>query len=291
MILWLALVALAYLLVTLAAAVAAHRLPRNPVDDPPDWGRVQDFLLPARGGGFLEVWKVVPKNAGPHVAVLVHGLTRNRDMMTPRARLFGAMGLTTVMASARDHGGSSPNAWMDVGKVAEDVLAVLDWVGKPVVLYGHSAGAGAAVLAAARRPGAVRLLILESAYPFGRKALFKFYRSVAPVAGLILGPGMVFWMEVFHRRALGKNNPARLARALDMPVLLLHGDQDEKFPLEWASELQEAFSPGQAALFTARGAGHSDVPEAPGFAEALATFVQGHLPPQGEFRPPSRTLH
>ncbi len=58
--------------------------------------------------------------------------------MVPRARMFARLGFTTVIHSARDHGNSSPKKFMNAVKFAEDIEAVIKWVGEPVRLYGHS---------------------------------------------------------------------------------------------------------------------------------------------------------
>ncbi|MBW1988275.1 MAG: alpha/beta fold hydrolase [Deltaproteobacteria bacterium] len=268
---WIPAAVCAYVLLSLAGAVALHRLPREPVRDAPGWGCVQDLVIPAAGKGYLELWRVIPEKPLPLTAVFVHGLTRNRDMMTPRARVFGALGATTVMASARDHGGSSPHALMDVNRLAEDVDTVVSWVGEPVILYGHSAGAGAAMLFASRRPDMVRALVLESAYPYPWRAFVRFMASTNPVAGRVFGPGVVAWMEILHQGSLARSSPLRLAGELSMPVLLIHGDEDEKFPLSWARRLKRAFP--RACLFVARGAGHADCPRAPGYEAAVRSFL------------------
>src|SRR5688572_19527459 len=53
----------------------------------------------------------------------------------------------------RGHGGSgrAPGRYAVVDHV-EDALAVLAWLGRPAVLFGHSLGALVAAAAAARRP-------------------------------------------------------------------------------------------------------------------------------------------
>lgn len=62
----------------------------------------------------------------------------------------------------RGHGGSgrAPGRYLVVDHV-EDVLAVLNRLGEPAVLFGHSLGALAAAAAAAARPDRVRAVILE----------------------------------------------------------------------------------------------------------------------------------
>jgi hypothetical protein len=139
-----------YLLLTLYFTYLVHQLPRKPVRDIPDWGKLIDTRIPAIDGGSLELWRVEAEGRSRGIVVLAHGWSRNRDRMVSRARIFGKMGFTTVMHSARDHGNSSPYRFMNAPRFAEDIEAVLNWVNEPVLLYGHSAGAAAAVIVANR---------------------------------------------------------------------------------------------------------------------------------------------
>ena len=149
-----------YLLLTLLLSFIVQRIPRNAIKDEPDWGRVMDTRIPAVDGGSLEVWRVEPEGESCGIVVFAHGWGRNRDRMVYRARLFAELGFTTVMHSARDHGGSSKSRAVTALKFAEDIEAVLRWINEPVSLYGHSAGAAGAIIAAHRNPEKIKRLFL-----------------------------------------------------------------------------------------------------------------------------------
>ena len=268
----------AYLLVTLFLTYVVHRIPRDPVVDPPDWGHVMDTRIPAPGGGELEVWRVEPDGPRKGIVVLAHGWSRNRDRMVNRARIFGQMGFETVMHSARDHGKSSPYRFMNALRFAEDIEAVLDWIDEPALLYGHSAGAAGAIIAASRNPGRIRLLFLEGCYAHTKKSLLSLYRNFNPFFGSLFAPMVVNWMDLFYGFRLDSVSPARLARDLDMPVLIVHGEEDRNFPLPFAWELRESFPAGRAELFVGKGSDHSSCSLTPEFPEALKSFVRRHLP-------------
>ena len=273
---WIVLLVCFYLALSLAATYLVHQMPRRPVHENPDWGTVEDTRIPTVDGGSLEVWRVTPDGPSRGTVILAHGWSRNRDRMVPRARLLGRLGFTTVMHSARDHGQSSPKKWMQAARFAEDIQAVLDWIGEPVILYGHSAGAGGAIIAAHNRQDQVRLLILEGCYTHTRRALFLLYTNFNKAFGLLLGPMVLVWMSLMYGKMIDEQSPANLARQISMPVLLVHGEFDEKFPLSMARELLAYFKPGQASLFVAKGSGHSDSPDVQGYEEAVTNFVNGH---------------
>ena len=265
---------LLFLLLSLCLTYLVQQIPRNPVKDAPDWGRVTDTRIPASDGGFLEVWRIEPNMRSRGTIVFAHGWGRNRDRMVSRARIFGQWGFTAVIHSARDHGHSSPRRFMNAARFAEDIETVLDWVDEPVALYGHSAGAGGAIIAAFRNPDKIKILFLEACYARTAEALLSLYKWFNPVFGMVFGPMIIFWMNLFYRNQLDAYSPARLAPAVKMPVLLIHGADDRRFPLCFARTLRDCFAPGQADLYVAEGVGHSDSSKTPAYQEAVRSFLK-----------------
>lgn len=266
-----------YLLLSLIFTYLVQQLPRKPVTDPPDWGRIIDTKISAIDGGALEVWRIEPQSPSRGLVVLAHGWSRNRDRMVSRARIFARWGFTTVLHSARDHGSSSRRRFMNAVKFAEDIEAVLNWLGEPVILYGHSIGAAGASIAASRNPGRIRILFLEGSYAYTREALLSLYRWVNPFFGICFGPLILFWLNVFYRNQLDTVSPARLAMDIKIPVMLIHGEKDRRFPLAFALELKRSFAAGQAELYVAEGAGHSDSSRTSGYEAATKSFLDRHL--------------
>lgn len=267
-----------YLAATLVLTYLVQQHPRRPVHDPPDWGTVEDFRVPAADGGSIEVWRVVPERSNGWTAVFVHGWGRNRDRMVNRARIFGSWGFVTVLFSARDHGGSSPRRFMNAVRFAEDIEAVLAATTfGPVVLYGHSMGSAGAVIAAGRRPDPVNLLVLEGVYAHTGEALLSLYRWFHPLFGLLFGRMIVFWMSLFYRGLPNAVSPERLAGRIRVPVLIVHGARDRRFPVSFARRLQAAFPAGSARLVVVEGAGHSDSSRLPDYLPALRDFLETHL--------------
>lgn len=266
-----------YILMSLILTYLVQEYPRNPVTDQPDWGKVLDTRIPAFDGGSLEVWRIEPDGPSRGTVVLAHGWGRNRNRMVERARVFGRMGFTTVLHSARDHGNSSPRRFMNAMKFSEDIEAVIDWVGSPVILYGHSAGAGGSILAAARNAHRIQLLFLEGCYAYTKEALLNLYRWFNWYIGTCFGPAIIFWMDLFYRSDINLTSPALIAPDIKMPVMLIHGEKDQRFPVAYAHILKNSFRPGQAEIFVASGAGHSGSCQAPGYAATIKEFLDRHL--------------
>ena len=268
----------AYLLLTLFFTYLVHQIPRDPVKDIPDWGHVIDIRIPTAGGGSLEVWRVETEGRSRGIVLLAHGWSRNRDRMVSRARIFAEMGFTTVMHSARDHGGSARHPFMNAFRFAEDIEAVLEWIDEPVLLYGHSAGAAGAIIAASLNPDRIRLLFLEGCYARTKEALRSLYTGYNKFFGIFFAPMVVLWMDIFYRFRMDSVSPARLAPDLDIPVLIIHGDEDQNFPLHHAWRVRDSFPDGRAELFVAKGADHSGSSLTREYPIAIRSFVDRHLP-------------
>jgi len=265
---------LLYLIFSLFLTYLVQQIPRHSVHDPPDWGNILDSKIPAVDGGTLEVWRIKPERPSRGTVVFAHGWSRNRDRMVARARYFGCWGFTTVIHSARDHGQSSPCRFMNAMRFCEDIEAVLTWVDVPVILYGHSAGAAGAIIAAERNPDKIKLLFLEACYADTKEALLSLYRWINPFFGMIFGPMILFWMNLFYRNKLDAVSPARLAPLLKMPVMMIHGEKDRRFPLQFAQKLKNSFTSNhRVELYIAPGAGHSDSSKTPGYQPAVRSFL------------------
>jgi pimeloyl-ACP methyl ester carboxylesterase len=170
---------------------------------------------------------------------------------------------------------------MNAIRFAEDAEAVLNWIDEPVLLYGHSAGAAGAIIAASRNPEKIRLLFLEGCYARTKEALRSLYRAYNKAFGILFGPMIVFWMDLFYGFRMDKVSPAKLAPQLDLPVLIIHGERDQNFSLSHAWRLRDGFPPGRAELFVAIGSDHSSSSLSPRYPDAIKAFVERHLPLPG----------
>lgn len=262
-----------YLLSTLLLSFVVQRIPRNPIVDEPDWGRVIDTRIAAIDGGSLEVWRVDPEGESQGIVVFAHGWGRNRDRMVYRARLFADLGFTTVMHSARDHGGSSKSRIVNAVRFAEDIEAVLKWIAEPVSLYGHSAGAAGAIIAAHRNPEKIKRLYLEASYAYTKEGLLSLYTWANRFFGKVIGPMIIFWWDLLYPGAMDQYSPANLAPDLCMPVMIIHGEKDQRFPVAFAHTLKNRFPADRVDMYIAPGVDHSDASHTPGYPEAIRSFL------------------
>jgi pimeloyl-ACP methyl ester carboxylesterase len=106
--------------------------------------------------------------AGRSAILMLHGGGQNRFSWKATGQILADQGFHVVALDARGHGDSdrSPDADYAVETLTADVLAVLDAIGRPVVLIGASMGGLTGILAADRAgPQMVTRLILVDVVP------------------------------------------------------------------------------------------------------------------------------
>ena len=206
----------------------------------------QPLRLLAAGGKTLFAWFVPALDAGPAPAVVVmHGWGANASLMLPAAAPLHAAGFAVLLMDARCHGASDDEDFTSLPRFAEDIETGLDWLGQQpgvdgarLAIMGHSVGAGAALLCAARRSD-VRAVVSLSAFAHPREVMRRFLAE-ARIPYPLLG-----WYVLRHvQRVIGVRfdeiAPLTSMRRIRCPVLLVHGTHDEVVPFGDARRLQAA---------------------------------------------------
>jgi pimeloyl-ACP methyl ester carboxylesterase len=165
---------------------------------------------------------------------------------------------------------------MNPVRFAEDIETVVNGIARPVILYGHSMGAAAAIIVARHHPDKIKLLLLEGCYAYTKEALLSLYKWVNPFFGIVFGHMIIFWMNIYSHNALDKVSPARLAPEIKMPVMLIHGEKDRRFPVSFACQLRDSFSAVQPYMYVGPGAGHSGSSQTTDYKMAVKTFLDLH---------------
>ena len=89
---------------------------------------------------------------------------------------------------------------------------------------------------------------------------------------------ILFWMNLFYKNGIDSISPACLAPKINIPVMIIHGEKDQRFPVAYAYQLQNSFAHSGARLYVAKDADHSDSSHTPGYEAALKSFLDDHLP-------------
>jgi pimeloyl-ACP methyl ester carboxylesterase len=231
---------------------------------------------------------------GPLI-IAVPGMGDLRSTYRFLAPKLAAAGYRVVSLDVRGHGESSV-FWDDysVGAIAGDILALIRSLDAgPAHVIGNSMAAGAATIAAAREPRAIRSLTLVD--PFVRDMMPPWI-AAALFGPLLAGPWRAaLWRTTFRRafptrlpddfaaeearRDANLAEPGRFAafrRMADVsaPVLVLMGTRDPDFP-DPAKEAQHVAELLHGTAVMIDGAGHYPQTEMPDLVAAhLLPFLQ-----------------
>ena len=258
-----------YLLIAFLIARGTTAAEREPHEgDPGDFGLAfEEVRFSPRGDDLvLEGWYVQPPPDGP-VVLFVHGQGSQRtgDDILPITADFASRGYGALMFDLRAHGTSGGDRASGGFFEQRDVLGALDYLGERgippdrVGILGFSMGAATSVLAAEREP-AIQALALDSLYAkvhdlVANEAALKtpFPRWLIPA----FIPATRVLAKWFYGIDLGQMIPEESVAALDYPILVIHGKNDDRVPVEHGIRVHGAAAAG-SELWLVDSPGHAD---------------------------------
>ncbi|MFZ6019143.1 MAG: alpha/beta hydrolase [Chloroflexota bacterium] len=204
-----------------------------------------------------------PLAGARRTVVLVHGITYTRLGCIKYLPLFRRRGFNVLIYDQRYHGLSGGGNCTFGFYERHDLRAVLDWAlaqlppGGRVGTMGESLGAAVCLQHAAIDPRPA-FVIADCPYADLNDLLaLRLRRDVGlpafpflPLASLIARLQAGFWF--------GKVSPLRAVPGLEMPVLLVHGQQDDYTPPQHSQRLYAAKRRGLCRLYLAPNAGHAE---------------------------------
>ena len=237
------------------------------------------------GGVRLHAIKFINHAAGHKWAIVVHGYASGAMNMVPHAREFFDRGFHVLAPDCRGHGQSEGEY---IGMGWHDRLDMVRWIGEIVridpeariVLYGLSMGAATVMMTAGEDlPGNVACVIEDCGYSsikdeFAHQLTNGFYRLPRfPILGAF---DIVCRIKAGY--SVKDGNAIRQVKKCKIPILFIHGEQDDFVPFAMVHELYEA-APGEKQLFTVPGAGHgmSWIVDPVGYWRAIDGFLLKYM--------------
>lgn len=245
--------------------------------------------LTSRDGTRLAATWLPGPAAGAPAVVLAHGFAAHRRKPA-YARLADRLaGTSHVLAlDLRGHGRSQGETTLG-DREALDVAAGVDWLRARghdhVVAVGASMGA-TSVLHAVSRGAAVDAVVVVSAPAWleeepataAMQRLKRLWESPVSRAGMRLGIGV---RVVAPARWRHPGHPLDFVRAVEVPLLVVHGEDDAYFPVADAHALAAA-APDAQLWVEPSGFGHAEDGFTTPFADRLAVAVEAVVR-QGRF--------
>ena len=179
------------------------------------------------------------------------------------APFYNQIGVNFFVADYRGYGASSgsptySSMLSDAHKVLAELQTILsaEEYSGPIYVMGRSMGRHSAFELGARAPDMLKGMIIES----GRPILGQFLQGLEPT--------IVTRLEATHRDKV---------RSVQLPVLVIHGEEDSLAPVQQAVEMYHDFVSPNKRLLTIPGAGHNNLLHLGirEYFEAIRGFVAG----------------
>ena len=264
--------------------LAAPRIPETGRPAGIPWHTVR---IPTARGKTLHAWFMPPRGATPAPAVAVlHGWGGNAETLLPLARPLHLAGHGLLFFDARCHGNSDDDDFASLPRFAEDLEHALDWLARqPQVdarrlgVVGHSVGAAAALLVAARRPGLGAVVSLAAfAHP---ARMMERWLDGKGIPRLPLGQLILWYVQRTIGHRFDDIAPCHTIRQVRCPVLIAHGSDDATVPVAEAREIHANRAHDRVELRILTG-GHDDCQDLDRVLADLARFLDSSLGPGGD---------
>lgn len=248
---------------------------------PAFWTWYETHTFPSTGGVQLEAWHV-PYDGSPAIVAMFHGYGTSKSSLLDEARGFRALGYSTLLVDLRASGGSTGSVTTLGYHEADDVAAGVAYArklepGKPVVLYGSSMGAVAALRAMGALEVEPAAAVLECPFDTLLSTVGNRFRLMH-VPAFPLAQLVVFWGGL----QLGYNGFAHDATAyaakVDTPVLLIGGGDDPRVTVDQLKKVYARLA-GPKRLEIFEGAGHGGYIDDDGrrWRRAVSEFIEAGL--------------
>lgn len=227
----------------------------------------------------LSYWEITPDIPADTTVLVLHGYGGSADQLLSVADWMLGRGLRVALLDFRGAGDSTGDhttlGWHEASDVAALTQDIRSRHGGPVVAYGFSMGAAAALGAAGRLQVPLDGIVAEAPYA----TMWGTVRARFSMMGLPSEPGaslLMVWGSVWGGFWSPSLAPVRHAEAITVPTVVLSGTLDRRAPVADGAAIAAALGgPARHVVLpeTAHQVGLSTQPEA--WGEAVGWLLDG----------------
>ena len=213
----------------------------------------------------IHAWWIPAEIPADRILLYFHGSALNIEANIAHARRFHQLGFSVLLVSYRGYG-KSDGAFPTEAQVYVDAQAAWNYLveqknidAENIFIYGHSIGGAVAIQLAVNQPAAGGLIV---------EAAFTSIKDIA----LRQPTYRIFPIElIVHQRF----DSIRKVGDLRVPVLYIHGTDDERVPHEMSRELYNRTASSKQLKFIA-GGGHNNSATVGGeeYLQAVGNFIE-----------------
>ena len=216
--------------------------------------------------------------------ILLHGIASCKEAMLPLAGTLASAGYNCIVYDSRAHGESGGTNCTFGYYEKRDVSVFIDSSierfsnVQPVGIYGASLGAAIAIQAMAtdRR---IRCGIAESPFATMREVIYDYWKSFSGLPVHSIPDGALRNSEKIANFAVDSVSPEDYAKRIDSPVLIIHGDKDEKISIHYGERVFKNLHSPEKKFYLVPGAGHDNLAAIGGqaYSNTVLDFFRTHL--------------
>ena len=196
-----------------------------------------------------------------NIAIVIHGYQSRATDMIIIAKLYSDLGFKVLLIDLRGHG-ESEGKFTSMGHYEKYDLK--KWINfalrsyganAKILLHGVSMGAAMSMLVTELKiKSNLKFLVLDSGFTQFSKTLKESLRNKSLK---VFFPGISLFTYLYHRFTLSGIKPLKAMKKLDIPFLIIQGDNDKVVPLTMANELYDAPKEVKKKLVVIEGAVHA----------------------------------
>ncbi len=237
----------------------------------------QPVELRAADGTQLFAWFLPARGKAKGTVLYLHGNAQNISAHFANAAWLPAAGFNVLALDYRGYGGSEgepslPGMLLDIDAALSALLARPDVDSQRIVIFGQSLGAALAIyyVAHSRYRENVRAVVVDSA--------FSDYERIGEEK--LAATPLTWPFQWFAAMAIdNRYSPeASVSQVSPIPLLLIHGDQDNVVPLRHSQRLYE-LAGFPKDLWVVHGAGHIQAMKDKAVRKRLAEFLAHSVAP------------
>lgn len=241
----------------------------------PDVGVPYEEIEVESGGHSLAAWLLKPPQAQPFepLVIVAHGWGAHHGVVLTLAEPLADAGHDVLLFDVHGHGMNPPANFVTIKNFRDDMMAMVRYAAKrfpdrQLVVVGHSLGGSAGVLAAAEGSPIDGLVLMASPSDVLRVTA-EYLTAQGKPGGLLVN-----LLRPFFWRRVGSTflplTPSRRIRELDLPMLILQPEHDQRVAREHAERLSAAAG---IEYHLVKGREHTDVLSAPETLRLIQDFL------------------
>ncbi|MGL4736900.1 MAG: alpha/beta hydrolase [Cellulosilyticaceae bacterium] len=219
-------------------------------------------------------------NPSSRVVIISHGYTGNHYITLPFVPVYWSMGFHVLLIEMRGHG-MSEGKRASYGYYESQDLGC--WVDKmklyygervKVALHGQSMGAAASLIYIESHWD-IQFVVADCSYSDSEELLGHQIQTVGNLPPALFVPALKQLMVRQAGYNLAEASPIRSSEHSPVPIMFVHGDQDEIIPYHMSQEMYDVRNHPKDKLLIIKGAKHVEAyPVAPEqYVQALQEFI------------------